>query len=116
MTTPRDTICWFVIEFFDKNKIQTAENIQRWKSQPAGEMCEALKDLPIPCGDKLTLADLMEETSRELLSKVMHEEKFFQTWYSSRAVLIGDGEAMKNIQLNSIIVVVEAMLGNLTPV
>ncbi|CAO3563772.1 unnamed protein product [Mortierella alpina] len=88
--THRNTICWLIIHFFDRGLLQSAETITRWKSQPAGDMCEALKDLPLPCGENLTLQDLMEETSRELLSKIMHEERFFQTWYSGRAVLMGD--------------------------
>ncbi|KAF9194766.1 hypothetical protein BGZ50_005806 [Haplosporangium sp. Z 11] len=89
-TTHRDTICWLIIQFFDKPTQQATESIRRWKSQPAGDMCEALKDLPIACGENLTLRDVMEETSRQLLSKIMHEEKFYHTWYSGRAVLIGD--------------------------
>ncbi|KAG0334855.1 hypothetical protein BG000_007997 [Podila horticola] len=89
-STWRNTLCWVLIEFFDKSKLQEAEYIKRWKSTPAGEMCEAVKDFPIPGGANLTLGDLMAETSRKLLSKVMNEEKFFQTWHSGRTVLLGD--------------------------
>ncbi|KAF9422888.1 hypothetical protein BGZ94_008467 [Podila epigama] len=89
-TTPNNTICWILIEFFDKAKLHEVEYIRRWQSTPAGEMCEAVKDFPIPCGVNLTLEDLMAETSRSLVSKVMNEEKFYSTWYSGRTVLLGD--------------------------
>ncbi|KAG0029309.1 hypothetical protein BGZ82_008031 [Podila clonocystis] len=89
-STWRNTLCWVLIEFFDKSKLQEAQYIKRWKSTPAGDMCEAVKDFPIPGGANLTLGDLMAETSRNLLSKVMNEEKFFQTWHSGRTVLLGD--------------------------
>ncbi|KAF8924730.1 hypothetical protein BGZ52_007817, partial [Haplosporangium bisporale] len=89
-STWRNTLCWILIEFFDKPKLQQVEYIKRWKSTPAGEMCEAVKDFPVPGGENLTLGDLMAETSRNLLSKVMNEEKFFQTWHSGRTVLLGD--------------------------
>lgn len=88
-------MCWILIEFFDKSKIQEVEYIKRWKSTPAGDMCEAVKDFPVPGGENLTLGDLMAETSRNLLSKVMNEEKFFQTWHSGRTVLLGDGKEEK---------------------
>jgi len=92
VTTHQNTICWAVIVFFNKNPqtIEDLENLKFWNSQPSGEMCENLKHLPIPCGENLTLGDLIGETSREFLCKVMHEEKFFETWFSRRTVLIGD--------------------------
>ncbi|ORZ11411.1 hypothetical protein BCR41DRAFT_408997 [Lobosporangium transversale] len=37
-----------------------------------------------------TLGDLIDRTDRELISKVMLEEKIFETWYDRRIVLIGD--------------------------
>lgn|SRR5690348_4178171 len=56
-------------------------------------MCEEVKDFPIIGGGdkKLTLKDLMDLTPRGHFSKVMLEEKVFETWYSGRTVLIGDG-------------------------
>lgn len=56
-------------------------------------MCEEVKDFPIIGGGdkKLTLKDLMDLTPSGQFSKVMLEEKVFETWYSGRTVLVGDG-------------------------
>lgn len=40
----------------------------------------------------MALGDLMDLTPKELMSKVMLEEKVFETWYSGRTVLLGDGK------------------------
>ncbi|KAF9578420.1 hypothetical protein BGW38_005778 [Lunasporangiospora selenospora] len=53
-------------------------------------MCDQVKDFPIPCGRNLTMKDLIDATPRAKISKVMLEEKLFETWYSGRVVLIGD--------------------------
>ncbi|KAH7041663.1 hypothetical protein BKA57DRAFT_441459 [Linnemannia elongata] len=43
-----------------------------------------------PYSGKMTLGDLYERTPKELISKVMLEEKIFRTWHSGRTVLLGD--------------------------
>ncbi|KAG0309245.1 hypothetical protein BGZ97_013123 [Linnemannia gamsii] len=45
--------------------------------------------IPGRSGD-MALGDLMDLTPKELMSKVMLEEKVFETWYSGRTVLLGD--------------------------
>ncbi|KAF9112057.1 hypothetical protein BGX27_004035 [Mortierella sp. AM989] len=61
-----------------------------WGPDKVELMCDQIKDFPIPCGPALKLADLIQETEQEKISKVMLEEKLFETWYYGRAVLIGD--------------------------
>ncbi|KAK5796905.1 hypothetical protein F5H01DRAFT_385465 [Linnemannia elongata] len=63
-----------------------------WGQEAAMAMCEEVKNFPIIGeGDKkLTLKDLMDLTPSGHFSKVMLEEKVFETWYSGRTVLVGD--------------------------
>jgi hypothetical protein len=69
-----------------------------WGSEAAAAMCEDVKDFPVfSGGDKIrTLQDLFDRTPKELISKVMLEEKVFDTWYNGRTVLIGDGMLLGN--------------------
>jgi len=56
-------------------------------------MCKEVQNFPIPGGDgTLTLGDIINNTPKEFISKVMLEEKVFETWYHGRSVLIGDGK------------------------
>lgn len=57
-------------------------------------MCELSRDFPvISGGDKLvTMGDLIDWTPKDLITKVMLEEKVFETWYDGRVVLLGDGK------------------------
>lgn len=75
-----------------------------WGAYPAQVMCEETKSFPIPLekGKKHTLGDLFDRTPKELISKVMLEEKVFTTWYSGRIVLIGDGK--KALLLRNVII------------
>ncbi|KAG0204218.1 hypothetical protein BGX33_008660 [Mortierella sp. NVP41] len=55
-------------------------------------MADETRDYPIVFGDgKMTLGDLYDRTPKDMMSKVMLEEKVFKTWYSGRTVLLGDG-------------------------
>jgi len=64
-----------------------------WGDYPAQTMCEGTRDFPIELldGKKRTLGDLYDLTPKDLISKVMLEEKVFTTWHHRRYVLLGDG-------------------------
>ncbi|KAG0284804.1 hypothetical protein BGZ96_010866 [Linnemannia gamsii] len=63
-----------------------------WEAHAAQTMADETRNFPITFGDgSLTLGDLYDKTPRELMSKVMLEEKIFKTWHSGRTVLLGDG-------------------------
>lgn len=65
-----------------------------WGPHAAKQMCDETRDLKTPIRDGdgfLTLGDLYDRTPQDLISKVMLEEKVFETWYHGRTVLIGDG-------------------------
>lgn len=58
-------------------------------------MCDETRDLRTPIksedGAYLKLGDLYDRTPQDRVSKVMLEEKVFETWYHGRTVLLGDG-------------------------
>ncbi|KAK5796987.1 hypothetical protein F5H01DRAFT_127361 [Linnemannia elongata] len=93
-TTAQNTVCWGAILFLDEetSKDNDAFRNSEWGPEAAAAMCEQVKDFPIISGgDKiLTLQDLIDRSPKELISKVMLEEKVFKTWYDCRTVLIGD--------------------------
>lgn len=65
-----------------------------WGHHAAKQMCDETRHLqtPVKVGDKyMTLGDFYDRTPQELISKVMLEEKVFETWYHGRTVLLGDG-------------------------
>ncbi|KAF9124510.1 hypothetical protein BGW39_008136 [Mortierella sp. 14UC] len=94
---PDNSICWTVIEhlYLETNRTKIATNNAEWGSGSIEAMIRRAKDFPIPNGGTnssptLTLADLINETPKELISQVALEGKFFETWHSGRTVLIGD--------------------------
>ncbi|KAF9920049.1 hypothetical protein FBU30_010219 [Linnemannia zychae] len=93
-TTAQETVCWSTVLYLDEttSKEHDAFRNSEWGPGAAAAMCEKIKDFPIISGDnkKLTLEFLIERTPKDRISKVMLEEKVFQTWGSGRTVLIGD--------------------------
>ncbi|KAG0293833.1 hypothetical protein BGZ97_005235 [Linnemannia gamsii] len=97
-TTAQDSICFVVIHHLDKVSSKVAEE-QRFRSLENAEwgpctakaMCEQTRAFPIPGGSSLTtMGDIYDLTPPELISKVMLEEKVFDTWSHGRIVLLGD--------------------------
>ncbi|KAF9394282.1 hypothetical protein CPC16_011828 [Podila verticillata] len=61
--------------------------------EAAQAMCKEVRHFNISGGREgmgLTLGMLIDRTPKELISKVMLEEKLFDTWYGGRTVLLGD--------------------------
>ncbi|KAG0279758.1 hypothetical protein BGZ95_000290 [Linnemannia exigua] len=94
LTTAQNTVCWSVIMYLDaeSSKDNDAFRNSEWGPEAAATMCEQVKDFAVSSGgdQKLTIGDLIKWTPKELISKVMLEEKVFKTWYGCRTVLIGD--------------------------
>lgn len=80
----------------ETSKENDAFRNSEWGQEAAQAMCEEVKDFPIITGQgkTFTLQDMMDRTPKELISKVMLEEKVFKTWYDRRTVLIGDGKLL----------------------
>ncbi|KAF9379885.1 hypothetical protein CPB97_008697 [Podila verticillata] len=77
------------------NKISAKDNDafrnSEWGPEAAEQMCKEVRDFPVPGGNgQLVLGDLIDRTPKEYISKVMLEEKLFDTWYGGRTVLLGD--------------------------
>ncbi|KAG0354647.1 hypothetical protein BG005_006315 [Podila minutissima] len=94
-TTKKNTLCWMVFHFLDKerSKGDDSYHYSEWGPQAAEAMCKEVRDFKVPGGKDgkvHTLGDLIDKTPKELISKVMLEEKVFSTWYDGRVVLLGD--------------------------
>ncbi|KAF9324164.1 hypothetical protein BG006_000810 [Podila minutissima] len=64
-----------------------------WGPEAAEVMCKEVRHFKVPGGKDgqiLTIGDLIDRTPNDLISKVMLEEKIFDTWYGGRTVLLGD--------------------------
>lgn len=97
MTTKQNTICWVVIQFLNKHTSKQNDSFRASELGPeaAQAMCKEVRHFNIPGGREgmgLTLGMLIDRTPKELISKVMLEEKLFDTWYGGRTVLMGDGK------------------------
>ncbi|KAG0293587.1 hypothetical protein BGZ96_002632 [Linnemannia gamsii] len=98
MLTAQGTLCWCVIHHLNdttskaamEQRFRNNDNAE-WGSHPAQMMCDETRNFPVPLGEGLsTLGDLYDLAQKDLISKVMLEEKVFSTWYSGRVVLLGD--------------------------
>ncbi|GJJ69816.1 hypothetical protein EMPS_02165 [Entomortierella parvispora] len=83
-------VAWRVTYNLPTTQIRQEQHIRSsdWGPAQVEEMLEACRDFACPY--QSTLADLIDHTPRERISKVLLEEKFFTTWYHGRTVLIGD--------------------------
>ncbi|KAI1306539.1 hypothetical protein EDD11_004727 [Mortierella claussenii] len=91
-TTKFNTICWMVLEHMDEKSSKESDTFRNteWGPEAAETMCKQVQSFPVP-RNNMTIGDLIENTPKEYISKVMLEEKLFDTWYGGRMVLIGDG-------------------------
>ncbi|KAG0277548.1 hypothetical protein BGZ95_005750 [Linnemannia exigua] len=97
ITIPRNRFCWSVMAQI-KNQGEAKEQRFRnseWGPEANNALIEQVKDFPITFGG--TLGDMISATPKERVSKVMLEEKLFDTWHYGSVVLIGDG-AMNAMQ------------------
>ncbi|KAF9090361.1 hypothetical protein BGX29_011512 [Mortierella sp. GBA35] len=88
------TVCWAVVRYLDeeKSKHDGSFNNSEWGAEATEAMCKEVQDFQVISGSEklLTMGDLIEWTSKDQISKVMLEEKLFETWYNGRTVLLGD--------------------------
>ncbi|KAF9290957.1 hypothetical protein BGZ68_005544 [Mortierella alpina] len=90
-TTKFNTICWMVLQHLDEVSSKESDTFRNteWGPEAAETMCKQVRDFPVP-RNGMTLGDLIDNTPKEYISKVMLEEKLFDTWYGGRMVLLGD--------------------------
>ncbi|KAF9124294.1 hypothetical protein BGW39_008309 [Mortierella sp. 14UC] len=88
------SVCWAIYEYLSGESTQEDESFKNaeWGPKAAQEMCDKVRDFPVVSGGNkiLTIGDLIDLTPKGFISKVMLEEKIFQTWHSGRTVIIGD--------------------------
>ncbi|KAG0333475.1 hypothetical protein BG000_009119 [Podila horticola] len=94
-TTKQNSVCWMVIQFLDEDTSKQNDSFRNseWGPEAAEAMCREIRGFKVPGGTNgqvLTLGDYLDKTPKDLISKVMLEEKVFDTWYSGRTVLLGD--------------------------
>lgn len=122
-TTKQNTFAWMVLHHLDKSTSKAAMD-QQLKSNASTEwsnphtakaMCDETRNIVLPivrAGDDggkysnktLTIGDLIDRTDKELISKVMLEEKIFTTWSAGRTVLLGDGNLFFSFLPNFLLV------------
>ncbi|KAG0342758.1 hypothetical protein BG000_001618 [Podila horticola] len=95
LTTKKSTLCWAVVEYLGKESSKADESFRNseWGPEAAESMCQEVRDFKVPGGKDgkvLTMGDIIDLTPKDVISKVMLEEKVFDTWYNGRTVLIGD--------------------------
>jgi hypothetical protein len=61
-----------------------------WGPNKAHNMLDGIRHLPTAFG--CTVGDIIGSTPKDLISSVVLEEKYFETWHTKRVVLLGDGE------------------------
>ncbi|KAG0342742.1 hypothetical protein BG000_001602 [Podila horticola] len=94
--TKKNSVCWMVIQFLTKETAKSNDSFRNseWGIEAAEAMCKEVRDFKVPGGrdgKQLTLGDYIDRTPKELIGKVMLEEKVFNTWHGGRTVLLGDG-------------------------
>ncbi|KAG0019166.1 hypothetical protein BGZ80_006215 [Entomortierella chlamydospora] len=100
LTLPNNKICWIVIEHLQDEMSRTAiEANVEWGPGAADAMIEKVRDFPIPSGAEgmnLTLADLIDETPRELISRVPLEGKMYPSGSQGANTAVQDAIVLAN--------------------
>ncbi|KAF8947875.1 hypothetical protein BGZ47_007543 [Haplosporangium gracile] len=98
-TTNKSNLCWMTFNHLPEKtskaamekKAQSSEPAE-WGAYPTQTMIDETRHFPIQLDDgkKRTMGDLYDLTPKDLISKIMLEEKVFKTWHHGRIVLMGD--------------------------
>ncbi|KAG0309557.1 hypothetical protein BGZ98_001298, partial [Dissophora globulifera] len=89
-TVPGNRICWNLTIQLKKETSKSDEAFRNseWGPEATESMCAEVAQFKSPYGG--TLGELLDLTPKELITKVMLEDKLFQTWTNGRVVLLGD--------------------------
>jgi len=91
-TTAESTVCWMVLEMLDRVMSKKHDSFPEsdWGPEAIDSMIKQIRGFSIR--KNLTMGELIDPTPKEVICKVILEEKLFQTWTSGRTVLMGDGK------------------------
>jgi hypothetical protein len=94
MPLPNNRISWAVIQNVPRADESSGDSFRfsEWGPHAAKEMADYVRHQPNPFREGGTLGDIIDNTPMDLVSKIMLEEKFFESWYEDRVVLLGDGK------------------------
>ncbi|KAG0082905.1 hypothetical protein BGZ92_011258 [Podila epicladia] len=69
----------------------SSQKYSEWGPEATDIMCNDVRDFAVPGGNgKLTVGDLIDNTSKDLIAKGFLAERVFETWSYGRIVLLGD--------------------------
>ncbi|KAG0369291.1 hypothetical protein BGZ54_010387 [Gamsiella multidivaricata] len=90
VNVPDNKICWNVIVQLATMRQAEDEKFRNseWGPDSNDAMIREARDFLLPIGG--TIGDLIDATPKEAISRVLLEDKVFDTWYHGRTVLIGD--------------------------
>ncbi|KAG0365792.1 hypothetical protein BGZ54_006207 [Gamsiella multidivaricata] len=94
MPLPNNRISWAVIQNVPRGNAEKGAGFRfsEWGPEASKEMADFVRHQPNPFQG--TLGDIIDRSPE--ISKIMLEEKLFETWYEDRVVLLGD-VTQKNI-------------------
>ncbi|KAF9367237.1 hypothetical protein CPC16_006766, partial [Podila verticillata] len=83
-TTEQNTVCWSVIHFLDKDSAKRHDSFRNseWGPEVAEALAREVRVFKVPGGKdgkELTMAEYIDRTPSDLMSKVMLEEIVFDT-------------------------------------
>ncbi|KAG0263656.1 hypothetical protein BG011_008371 [Mortierella polycephala] len=83
-------IAWDITREVTKTAIRQGEapRVYSWRPEDVEETLDAVKDCLCPYGGQIS--DLLETTEQDSMYFHMTEERFCETWYGGRTVLLGD--------------------------
>ncbi|KAG0032095.1 hypothetical protein BGZ81_011671 [Podila clonocystis] len=90
MPIPGHRYAWLVSRALDEPVVVNSGNSDHseWGRDATEEMSKSVRHLIFPDGG--TVGDLIDCTPREVMAKVMLEDRHFKTWHHLRTVLLGD--------------------------
>ncbi|KAG0255774.1 hypothetical protein DFQ27_006076 [Actinomortierella ambigua] len=87
---PDNSVAWMVNRYISNVDLRNEKRFRNseWGPEAADQMAAEVSSIKAPLGG--VIGDYIKNTPADLISKVMLEEKLFETWYHGRTVLMGD--------------------------
>ncbi|KAI9237904.1 MAG: hypothetical protein BYD32DRAFT_436205 [Podila humilis] len=87
-TVPGNRVCWHIMKQLDSRAAdEESFRNSEWTPEANEAIIRDAANFKTPHG---TICCLIEQTPKELISRVFLEDKLFETWHHGRTVLIGD--------------------------
>ncbi|KAG0342032.1 hypothetical protein BG000_007225 [Podila horticola] len=101
LTTIKHTVCWGVVQYLTKETKKENDSFRNseWGPEAAEVMCKQVRDFKVPGGKDghvLTIGQLIDKTPKNLISKVMLEEKLNPAGGAGALSAMHDAVALAN--------------------